>query len=151
MNQKTGWAVVAVVVVAGALFYFWPRISAAPAPADPYISTPSQEVEQSAMLGTWRSSTDAKFTREIDADGVMIDRYEGEASAGINGEWSFVDPATVSGLAMPAASLAGLKVVKVVWEGGAETTYFAVNKLDEKSMTTTDLTGTGSVTVYAKI
>jgi hypothetical protein len=149
MNKNTGIVVAVVVVLAAGLFYFWPMLSRTPEPVV-YIPTPSQEIENSLMLGVWRSNTDAKFTREIDADGVMIDRYDGISSAGTNGEWSIVDPATETGLSVPS-NLTGKAIIKVVWEGGVETTYFVVNDLTTSTMTTTDLTGTGSVTVYTKV
>ncbi len=147
-----GWIVAAVVIIAAAVFYFWPSISAAPATSGQATTTP-QATEQSSkdVSGTWRSQTDAKFTREIRTDGVIIDRYEGDTTAGVNGEWVVVDAATETGLTTPATSLAGLTVIKVVWEGGVETTYFAINSVDEKTLTTTDLTGKGEVTIYSRI
>ncbi len=154
MNSNAGWVVAAVVIIAAGVFYFWPSISTAPATNNGQATTTSQGTQQSArdISGNWRSNTDAKFTREIRTDGVIIDRYEGEPTAGLNGEWSVVaNPATESGITVPAASLAGLTVIKVVWEGGVETTYFVVNELEVDSMTTTDLTGRGEVTVYSKV
>ncbi len=103
------------------------------------------------MSGLWQSTIDAKFTREIRPDGVMIDRYEGDMGAGTGGEWSVIDPEGEPVLKDRAGALSGMTVIKVVWDGGVETTYFAVNKLDEHSLTTTDLSGQGAVTVYTKI
>ena len=155
MNAAIGW-VVAIVVALGVVAYFWwPQVNEKLGGNTPQEqgadSAQEQENVSPMMSGMWQSQTDAKFTREIRADGVIIDRNKGDASAGIHGEWSVVDPSAESGLAVPAASLAGMTVVKVVWEGGVETTYFAVNSLSETSMTITDLSGRGSVTTFAKI
>ena len=103
------------------------------------------------MSGTWESQTDEKFTREIRTDGILIDRYEGDASAGLNGEWSVVDPTKEGVLSSIASNLTGMTVIKVVWEGGIETTYFSINSLTEDSMTITALSGTGSITTFVKI
>lgn len=155
MNGMMGWIVAAVVIVASGVFYFWPQIMKAPVAVEQGAPEQTGEVKENVgdpmMSGLWQSNTDAKFTREIRPDGVMIDRYEGDMGAGTGGEWSVVDPAQETPLAGIAANYAGMTVIKVVWDGGVETTYFAVNKLDEKSLTTTDLSGRGAVTVYTKI
>lgn len=41
-----------------------------------------------ALAGTWQSTDDTKFTREFDADGKAIDRYEGDNSATTPGHWT---------------------------------------------------------------
>lgn len=155
MNGMMGWVVAALVVVAAGVFYFWPQFTKAPAQS----GSEQQQAQQQAaptsnadMPGTWRSDRDAKFTREIRADGTVIDRYEGESSAGVNGQWSTVaDVSAETSLTVPPASVAGLTIVKVVWEGGVETTYFAINKLEAGTMTTTDLTGRGEVTIWTRL
>ena len=146
--NKTIAVVVAVVVVLGAAYYLSVGIPTTTMPVT--TEQGAQETRDPMMAGMWKSQTDEKFTREIKVDGVMIDRYEGDVSAGINGEWSVVDPAKEIALADRAGALAATTVIKIVWEGGVETTYFAVNKLDEKSMTITDLSGRGGVTIFSK-
>ncbi len=155
MKGKILWLVVAVVVIAAAGFYFWPRISRAPASTDQQVGAASQNTvsldRDPRMSGMWQSTTDAKFTREIRADGVMIDHYVGDTTPGIPGEWSVVDPSKEDAVKTKAQSFPGKTIIKVVWEGGSETTYFAVNFIDERSMTTTDLTGKGEVTTYTHL
>ena len=153
MNGMTGWIVAAIVIIAAGVFYFWPQLSQAPATTGQTNTTQTSGTETSSkIVGTWQSQTDAKFTREFRVDGVIYDRYEGDATPGIGGSWSIVlDVSRETGLTIPAASLTGKTVIKAVWEDGAETTYFTVDAVSGTSLTTTDLTGNGSVTVYTKI
>ena len=154
---KTIAVVVAILVVAGAIYYLWPMMRAqAPAPAITGVEQGTSEPVQGAPLaeqlsGTWRSQTDASFTREMRADGVIIDRYEGDATAGVNGSWSAVNPAMEAPLAARAASLANTTVIKASWENDSVVTYFAVNTLTGTTMTITDLSGRGEVTTFTKI
>lgn len=146
--------VAAIVVIAGAVYYVWPMMPAqAPAPASPAQDTsePADEPLAQQMSGTWRSQTDAKFTREMRQDGVIIDRYEGDASAGVNGSWSIVNPAMEPALAARAAALADLSVVKASWENDSVVTYFALNSIGANTMTITDLSGRGEVTTFTRI
>ena len=46
------------------------------------------------MIGTWQSTDDTRFTRELDADGKAVDRYDGDASATTPGEWTVFSGAT---------------------------------------------------------
>ena len=39
------------------------------------------------LIGTWQSADDTRFTREFDANGQSIDRYEGDASSTTQGAW----------------------------------------------------------------
>ncbi len=152
MQGKTIAVAIAVIVVLGAAYYLWAMPAQAPeATTNQQTPATSEPVRDPMMSGTWRSDRDAKFTREMRADGAVIDRYEGENSAGVNGQWEVVDPAQEATLLSRAAALSGMTVVRVTWENGIEVTYFAVNKLEEKSMTTTDLTGRGEVTIWTKI
>jgi len=43
---------------------------------------------RAALIGTWQSADDTRFTRELDANGASIDRYEGDASATAQGVWA---------------------------------------------------------------
>lgn len=155
--QWLGWIVALVVAAAAGAFYFYPDLMSRVATTEQAQTeqtaptTQNENVGDPKMHGMWQSNTDAKFTREIRPDGVMIDRYEGDTGAGTGGEWSVVDPALEASLANRTSTLSGVTVIKVVWDGGVETTYFSVNKLDERNMTTTDLSGRGSVTVYTKV
>lgn len=143
--------VAAVVVVLGAAYYFLPMMQAT-APAEEGAPTNAgSQTEDPSVQGTWRSQTDAKFTREMRQDGVIIDRYEGDPTPGINGSWEVVDPRSATGLIVPVASLAGMTVIKASWENDSVVTYFAVNAISETAMTITDLSGNGEVTTFTRI
>ena len=58
--------------------------SATAAPAAP----PDLQTIQGAIVGTWQSLDDPKFTREFAADGKAVDRYEGDESATTRGHWT---------------------------------------------------------------
>lgn len=152
-----GWIVAALLLVLGGAYFLWyaPAQESSVAVDQQNNQQASGTSEQTsgnpAFVGTWKSNSDAKFTREIRADGVIVDRYEGEPTAGLNGEWTAVNPAEESLLASQAAWLSGKSVLKVVWEGGVETTYFVVSDVSSTSLTTTDLSGRGAVTIYSKI
>lgn len=142
MTKSIGFSIIALAVAAGA-YVWW---SATQSPVD------SGAVAEH-MPGTWQSTTDTKFTREISA-GVIVDRYVGDMGAGTGGSWSIVDPAKEEALKSRAAALGGATVVKVVWGNGSDpidTTYFSVNTVDETSMTTTDLSGRGEVTIWTRL
>jgi hypothetical protein len=151
-----GWVVAVIVAIVAAVFLWWPKMTSEPVAVPQSQGTqqegaPTSEMARDPrMAGTWQSQTDPKFTREFRADGVVVDRYEGEASAGVNGSWEVVDPAKEALLVARAPALSGVTVIKMVWENGVEVTYLIVNTLDDKSMTTTDVSGSGSVTVFSK-
>ncbi len=50
-------------------------------------AAPSLDAMRHMLAGTWQSTNDARFTRELDADGTAIDRYKGDASATDKGTW----------------------------------------------------------------
>jgi hypothetical protein len=60
---------------------------AAAAQAAPPAAPPDLNVVHAALAGTWQSTDDTKFTREFDADGKSVDRYEGDTSATTMGHW----------------------------------------------------------------
>lgn len=162
MQSRTVVGIVVVIAVAVAAYYFWPKDAAAPmneqngqAAQQQNPAQGTSEVSQGTlaaqMSGTWKSDQDGKFTREIRQDGVMIDRYEGDATAGVNGEWTVVNPALESALADVDGGFSDVSVIKVSWEGGAEVTFFAINALEANKMTITDLSGRGGVTTFTKV
>ena len=56
--------------------------------AAPPAAPPDLNVLRTALSGTWQSTDDTKFSRELDADGKAVDRYEGDASATTAGHWT---------------------------------------------------------------
>lgn len=153
MKGMIGWIVAAVVIIAAGAYYF--NREKVPVTSDVIPEQQTTIVSEGSaaeeMSGTWRSDTDAKFTREIRADGVIIDRYEGDATPGINGEWSIVNPAQEPAITDIAASFPNKTVVRAEWEGGVEVTYFVISEVTSTKLVTTDLSGTGSVTTYTKV
>ncbi|HEX2592426.1 MAG TPA: hypothetical protein VHL34_13070 [Rhizomicrobium sp.] len=43
------------------------------------------------MVGTWQNLDETGFTRQLNADGTCIDRFEGDASATSSGVWMLYD------------------------------------------------------------
>lgn len=159
MKGTIGWIVAAAVIIAAGAYYFMNKDVVAPVATDQTQGTQqtqetsevSQGTAAETMSGTWQSDSDAKFTREIRADGVIIDRYEGDATPGVNGEWSIVNPAQEPAITAFAAAFPNKTVVKAEWEGGVEVTYFVISEVTGTKLVTTDLSGTGSVTSYTKV
>jgi hypothetical protein len=58
-----------------------------PASAADAAKPPDLATLQPAVVGTWQSLDDPKFTRELAADGKVVDRYEGDESATGRGHW----------------------------------------------------------------
>lgn len=136
-NVVTGIVIVLAVIVIG--WWFWSRPAVAPAPTET-VPTPamSNEAVSAGMTGTWKSSDDAKFTRTFAADGTVIDRYEGEESATLSGQWSVVDP-TQESVSLPVVKDA--KVIKIQFP--EEALYFAVTSVSETELVMTYLSGNG--------
>jgi hypothetical protein len=68
------------------------KAAAAPAPA-----VTLEDVRQ-VLVGTWQSADDTRLTRELDADGRSVERYDGDTSATAQGAW-----AVFTGKTAPAA------------------------------------------------
>jgi hypothetical protein len=58
------------------------------APATQAPSPPDIGAVRAALVGTWQSLDDTRFSREFDADGRSADRYEGDADDSITGTWA---------------------------------------------------------------
>lgn len=86
-------------IVAFMLALCAPAFAAAPPPQ------PTVNDVRSLLVGTWQSEDDSRFSREFDADGTSVDRYDGDASATTNGRWT-----VFTGQNAPAA-LSGYKFV----------------------------------------
>lgn len=84
------------------------------------------------MIGTWQSTDDTRFTRELDADGTAIDRYDGDASATVPGNWTLF-----SGDAVPA-DVGGHKFepdgIYLEVQQNGDTLLFALTHADRASM-----------------
>ncbi len=97
MTKALGWIVALIIIVAAGGYYWYTQIPQVEAPTaklesttptpQPTTNTPAanDDTRGAAMIGTWRSTTDTKFTREIRGDGVLIDHYVGDTNAGTSG------------------------------------------------------------------
>lgn len=72
------------ILVLGMLLFADVAIAADAPPA----ASPDLAVISAALVGTWQSLNDTKLTREFDADGKTIERYEGDESATNFGRWT---------------------------------------------------------------
>lgn len=167
MNNKILVAII-VLVVAGAAYWFYTdsqkqgeanRLaqSSTAQDANTVSDTSSMQVggevapgNDPAMNGTWKSKEDARFTREFFADGTVTDRYEGDASATMTGTYMEVDTAVEAGLPVPAANLAGMKVIKTTWPNG-EIMYFGVQSLAASDLSLINLSGRGNILSFTKV
>lgn len=174
MNSKTLIGAVAVVIVLGGAYYFWPEQSwpkdvivsktndmkAGTSGTKPTGSANTQEGSESVKLardpmmsGIWKSDTDPTFTREFRSDGVIVDRRVGGPVAGISGKWVPIDAfkeQALSSLQMQQR-LSGKTVIKVVWDLDGKTTYFSVDILTATKLTTTDTASNGAMIAFTKI
>lgn len=140
------WAVLFVVVAAG-IWYFAGRPANAPTmPAEEEVGEENQATE-SAVVGTWRSKQDSKFTREFRADGTIVDRYEGDESATIEGSWSMANPAAVDLQGMEYDAEAQLIMVSDPYESY----LFKVNAVSETDLSLTYIGGAGGTLEFERI
>lgn len=86
------------------LFAFSANAADAPAAPAAKAALPDLATLKTAIVGTWQSTDDPKFTRELAADGKAIDRYEGDESATARGHWLLflgsAAPAGITGRAL---------------------------------------------------
>ncbi len=160
MNAKGVIAILVVILIAGIGWMLWSKQSVDTANTNPVGGTQLAQGEAGAVsespvkdpmiIGTWRSDTDPKFTREFSADGMATDRYEGEASATWTGTASVVDATNLQIGTVPVGSLAGMTVIKIRDAADLEI-YLSVQSVTESKLTTIDLTGTGKVTTWTRV
>ena len=158
MNTKIVWIVVAILLL-GAAFWFVTdyqkegaddqQLSEGSTATDPN-SVHNAGIRDPMMSGTWKSTEDAKFTREFEADGTITDKYEGDVEATTVGSWKVVDPNTEIKLPVPAINLAGMTVIKTEW-GNGEVMYFSINTLTDTELEMTNLSGRGNILVFTKV
>jgi hypothetical protein len=84
------------------------------------------------MTGTWQNMADTRFTRQLNADGTSVDRYEGDDSATSTGSWTLL-----AGSALPpdlaARKLPAQGVYMRLSEHG-DSYLFALTALDPQAM-----------------
>jgi hypothetical protein len=99
----------------------------------------SDEATRAKLVGSWKSTEDAKFVRVFSANGTVTDTYEGNPDATVIGEWSFVlDPASEQPT-LPVVKDG--KVLKIQFP--EEALYFAVTGVSDTNLSMTYLSGNG--------
>lgn len=96
------------------------------------LAAPSLGDIRHALVGTWQSTDDTKFTRELSADGVAIDRYEGDSSGVTKGTWIVFDGHTPP----PDAKGRDLepKAIYLELKQDGDTLFFALTGLSSQSL-----------------
>jgi hypothetical protein len=99
------------------------------------------------LEGTWRSETDARFTRTFRLDKSLTDRHEG-AQANVTQATYII----FTGATAPEGSPSGL-VAKSLYLGidtGGTTTYYRIATLTSSRLSLTSLNG-GAATAFVKV
>ena len=126
MNNKVLIGIV-VLVLAGGVYWFYADSQKEGAKVADTTTSASQTAKMNAeagrAVGKWKSTEDAKFTREFREDGTVTDMYEGDASATASGTWSQVVDVSVEPIQLPAVG--GATILKLVL--GGESLYFAIS------------------------
>jgi hypothetical protein len=139
-----------IVIVLAAIAYFFLMQKTAVSQDAAVTAAPTASSTDQRLAGTWKSTDDAKYTREFSADGSVVDRYEGDDSATETGTYVQIDPSTDAGLPVPAAALAGQSVIRIDFpkEGAM---YFSINTLTDTSLAMTYLSGRGNVLSFTRV
>lgn len=103
------------------------------------------------MVGTWKSKEDAKFSREFKADGTVVDRYSGDASATATGTFVTIDPSKVEVPGVPKENLMGMTVIRTMWEGEGAPMFFSINSMTDVELSMTNLSGRGNILMFTKV
>jgi hypothetical protein len=102
-------------------------------PAGIAMAAPPLGAVRQALVGTWQNLADTRFTREIDANGSVTDRYEGNHDDAITGEWI-----VFAGSAPPADDAAGRKfaadAVYLELRQNGDTLFFGLMDLTTQSL-----------------
>lgn len=155
MNKNVVIGIVVVIALAIVGWWYWTMMrpvagteQVAPS-ADQSINGVAVPNEDAAvaLAGTWRSKQDARFVRVFQANGTIVDRYEGDDSATVTGTWNFVED--------PAEEQAGLPVVKdakvIKVQFPEEVMYFALLDLSETDLSMSYLGGAGGSLEFSRV
>ncbi|OGG56007.1 hypothetical protein A2680_00530 [Candidatus Kaiserbacteria bacterium RIFCSPHIGHO2_01_FULL_55_37] len=157
MDSKGVLIGIIVLLLAGGAYWFINNSKAA-APEAVQTGTETAQTPQSAQakmspeagraVGKWKSTDDAKFTREFRADGTVTDTYEGDASATANGTWSQVVDVTAEPFQFPAVG--GATFLKLVLDG--QTYYFSVSAdTTADKLVLVHLSGRGNILSFTRV
>lgn len=97
------------------------QVAANPKPAEVKVT----------IVGIWKSTDDAKFTREFHADGSFVDKYANDSSTTAEGQWKvFVGPGNGEPASLPLK--VGVTYVKLSFP--EEAAFFSLTKLTSDSL-----------------
>jgi hypothetical protein len=149
MNTKAiAWIIVAIVVIGGGWYLISQYGKAATLGHEGQHATASDPV----MVGTWKSTDDASFTRTFNDDGTVVDAYTGDASATETGTFTTVDPLKEPAGAFDTVSpesLAGMTVLKLSFPKSG-VMYFGVQSETESSLNLIYI-GRGNTLSFVKV
>jgi|GEM_PF-3103847 len=165
MNARTVSVGILVLALAGLAYYFgfdhgWERSVANSATSSQEENSESsqQNVEggysagDARMVGKWKSTEDAKFTREFRADGTIVDMYLGEESATVSGLYAQIDTTVIAVPGVPRENLAGLTVIQIAFgDDPANPMFFGIHTLTDSELHMSNLSGRGNMLVFAKV
>ncbi|MBU6323379.1 MAG: hypothetical protein KGI41_03105 [Patescibacteria group bacterium] len=148
MKTRT-WVFAAALVIFFVLgYWYWSaHVAPSPAPGNPVpnpelMATRDRATIAGELSGVWVSTQDAKFTREFDTNGTVIDRYAGTASTTMTGIWSVVPDPAAEPVQLPAVD--GQTVIKL--EFPAESVmYFAITSATATDLSMNYLNGNGAL------
>ncbi len=147
-NVVIGIVVAIALLVIG--WWYWAFMMPVESPLSPAAETevtvrPTDEAF--SLAGTWQSTDDARFVRTFSGDGSVTDRYEGDASATVSGNWNVVEDPSREQAELPDVS--GMRVIKVQFP--EEVMYFAILELSTTELSMSYLGGNGSTLSFRRI
>lgn len=93
------------------------------------------------IVGTWKSTDDAKFTREFAADSTVVDTYQGDEAATMQGMWKVFT--NQDGEAAPFPLQEGMVYLRI--STPEEVLFFTIPKISPDSLELTYLGGGGTL------
>ena len=158
MSNKVLVGIIALLIIGGGYWFYTDSQKENAKGAD--TTTPTSQIEttqtsQAKMspeagraVGKWKSTEDAKFTREFREDGTVTDMYEGDAAATMTGTWSQVVDISAEPFEFPAVG--GATFLKLVL--GGDTLYFAVSTdTTVDKLVLINLSGRGNILTFNRM